>query len=123
MAKRGTVLEEGEKKPLNKSNLLKLLGIFRFTLPYRGTFALGLVSLALSSATLLSFPWLAGRMLDVAQGKPGLFFTSITQVALTLFGILALQSSKAFFHSYVCILFPSSANGRLQTFATPFTKR
>src|SRR4051812_36333303 len=100
MAKRGSVLEEGEKKPLTKSNLLKLVGIFRFTLPYRGTFVFGIISLALSSATLLSFPYLAGIMLDVAQGKPVKFFTSITQVALTLFGILALQSVFSFIRVY-----------------------
>jgi len=100
MAKRGSVLEEGEKKPLTKSNLLKLLGIFRFTLPYRSTFVFGLLSLALSSATLLSFPYLAGIMLDVAQGKSVKFFTSITQVALTLFGILALQSIFSFIRVY-----------------------
>ena len=100
MAKRVTVLEEGEKKPLTKSNLLKLFGIFRFTLPYRGTFALGILSLALSSGTLLSFPYLAGMMLDVAQGKSVYFFTSINQVALTLFVVLALQAVFSFIRVY-----------------------
>ncbi|HZX73683.1 MAG TPA: ABC transporter transmembrane domain-containing protein [Cyclobacteriaceae bacterium] len=100
MAKRGVVLEEGEKRSLNKSNLNKLLGVFRFTLPYKWTFILGIVSLALSSGTLLSFPYLAGMMLDVAQGKSVYFFTSITQVALTLFAVLALQAIFSFVRVY-----------------------
>jgi ATP-binding cassette subfamily B protein len=100
MAKRGVVLEEGDKRSLNKSNLNKLLGIFRFTLPYRWTFILGIVSLALSSGTLLSFPYLAGMMLDVAQGKSVYFFTSITQVAVTLFAVLILQAIFSFVRVY-----------------------
>ena len=100
MAKRGVVLEEGEKRSLNKSNLNKLLGVFRFTLPYKWTFILGIISLALSSGTLLSFPYLAGMMLDVAQGKSVHFFTSITQVALTLFAVLALQAIFSFIRVY-----------------------
>ena len=100
MAKRGVVLEEGEKRSLNKSNINKLLGIFRFTLPYKWTFILGIVSLALSSGTLLSFPYLAGKMLDVADGKQVYFFTSITQVAVILFAVLVLQAIFSFIRVY-----------------------
>ena len=56
--------EEGEKKKLDKEGIRKLLGIFRFVLPYRNTFALGLVALGLSSGIILSFPYLAGKLLD-----------------------------------------------------------
>jgi ABC-type multidrug transport system fused ATPase/permease subunit len=99
MAKR-TFLEEGEKKKLNKEGIRKLLGIFRFVIPYRKTFILGLVSLALSSGTLLSFPYFAGKLLDVAQGKGGFVLTSINQIALALVGILAIQSVFSFIRVY-----------------------
>jgi len=99
MAKR-TFLDEGEKKPITKSNLLKLLGVFRFVLPYRWTFVLGLISLGLSSGTLLSFPFFAGKLLDVAQGKSGFVLTTITQIGLALIGILFLQSIFSFIRVY-----------------------
>jgi len=93
-------LEEGEKKPINAGNLRKLLGIFRFILPYRAQFILGLVALALSSATVLSFPYFAGKLLDIASGKSGFFLTSINQVAGALLGILTIQSVFSFIRVY-----------------------
>ena len=99
MAKR-TFLSEGEKKPITKSNLRKLLGVFRFILPYRWVFVLGLFSLGLSSGTLLSFPYFAGKLLDVAQGKTGFILTTITQIGLALLAILFLQSIFSFIRVY-----------------------
>lgn len=99
MAKK-TFLDEGEKKPITKSNLRKLLGVFRFVLPYRWTFVLGLFSLGLSSGTLLSFPFFAGKLLDVAQGKTDFVLTTITQIGLALLGILFLQSIFSFIRVY-----------------------
>lgn len=99
MAKR-TFLEEGEKKPVNLSTLRKLLGVFRYVVPYRGAFILGLVALVFSSATVLMFPFLAGKLLDAASGKTGFFLTSINQVALALMGVLTLQSLFSFMRVY-----------------------
>lgn len=99
MAKR-SLRADGEKRPLNKSGVQKLLGVFRFVLPYRWTFILGLVALGLSSGTLLAFPYFAGKLLDVAQGKKDFFFTSINQIALALIGILLIQSVFSFIRVY-----------------------
>lgn len=99
MAKRSLVAN-GEKRPLNKSGFQKLIGVFRFVLPYRWTFILGLVALGLSSGTLLAFPYFAGKLLDVAQGKKDFFFTSINQIALALIGILLIQSVFSFIRVY-----------------------
>ena len=95
-----TFLDEGEKKQISVSNLRKLLGVFRFVLPYRWVFILGLISLAFSSATLLSFPFFAGKLLDVAQGKSDFVLTTITQIGLALLGILFLQSIFSFTRVY-----------------------
>ncbi len=99
MAKR-VGLEEGEKRKLNKEGIRKLLGIFRFVIPYRKTFILGLIALGLSSGTLLSFPYFAGKLLDVAQGKTGFVLTSINQIAAALIAILAIQSVFSFLRVY-----------------------
>lgn len=99
MARRDPLAPE-EKKTLNLSNLKKLMGILRFVWPYRIYFFTGLVALMLSSFTLLSFPYFAGQLLDIATGKPGTYFHSINQVALVLIGILLVQAVFSFTRVY-----------------------
>jgi ATP-binding cassette subfamily B protein len=93
-------LHAEEKRALSASNLKHLLGVFRFILPYKWLFLLGISSLFLSSLTLLSFPYFAGMLLDLASGKQVEYFTSIHQVALVLILILFLQSIFSFTRVY-----------------------
>jgi len=99
MAKRRN-LDEGEKRPLNKSGIKKLLGIFKFVLPYRWIFLVGLIALGLSSGILLAFPYLAGKLLDVAQGNNSFYLTTINQIGLALIGILLIQGVFSFLRVY-----------------------
>ncbi|MTI23131.1 ATP-binding cassette domain-containing protein [Fulvivirga sp. RKSG066] len=102
-------LSEEEKRKLNKSNFKKLLGIFSYTLPYKGVFIVGMICLVFSSTTLLAFPFFAGKLLDIATGKnwqldiAGQSYTidSINNVALILIGILLVQSIFSFFRVYL----------------------
>jgi ATP-binding cassette subfamily B protein len=93
-------LRPEDKRPLNRTNLKNLAGIFKFVLPYKWMFALGILSLLISSLTVLSFPYFAGMLLDIASGKPVVYFTSINQVALALISILILQSIVSFTRVY-----------------------
>ncbi len=93
-------VDDGEKKPITPSSLKKLLGIFRFVIPYRINFIIGLVALVFTSATVLTFPYLAGKLLDVASGKGGFVLTSINQIALALMGILMAQGVFSFVRVY-----------------------
>jgi ATP-binding cassette, subfamily B, bacterial len=101
MAKRHAAepLKKEERRRLSKTNLRHLAGVFRFMLPYRTLFILGLVALALSSVILLLFPRLSGELLDVASGK-GKYFNEINEVALGLLAILFLQSIFSFIRVY-----------------------
>ncbi|MEX2235663.1 MAG: ABC transporter transmembrane domain-containing protein [Cyclobacteriaceae bacterium] len=92
-------LREEEKRRLNKEGMRQLVGIFRFMLPYKGLFILGLAALALSSLILLAFPRLAGELLDVASGKPQ-YFGTLNQVAIALLLILFVQSIFSFVRVY-----------------------
>lgn len=92
-------IKEEDKRRLDKKGLKNLVGVFRFMLPYRGVFFLGLLALALSSLILLAFPRLAGELLDVASGKPR-YFESINQVAIALLLILFVQSIFSFIRVY-----------------------
>ncbi len=93
-------VDEGEKKPITAGSLKKLLGIFRFVIPYRTNFIIGLVALVFTSATVLTFPYLAGKLLDVASGKGGFVLTTINQIALALMGILVAQGVFSFVRVY-----------------------
>jgi len=98
--KRGTSLEEHEKRKLNKENLNKLGGIFRFILPYKANFIVGMLFLILSSLTLLTFPFVAGKLIDTASGETWLV-NDINGIALILLGILLVQSVFSFFRVWL----------------------
>lgn len=101
MAKRrGVALEQEEKRKLTKQNLGKLSGIFGFVKPYRLKFTLGLVFLFLSSLTLLTFPFVAGKLIDTAEGKTWLV-NDVNTIAFMLLGILAVQSVFSFFRVWL----------------------
>lgn len=101
--KRGTALDESEKRKLNKQNLSKLGGIFQFLMPYKGAFFLGLIFLVFSSLTLLTFPFVAGKLIDTAQGTDWIV-SDINSIALILVGILAVQSIFSFFRVWLFAL-------------------
>lgn len=94
--KRGASLKESEKRKLNKYNLGKLGGIFNFMLPYKGSFAFGMVFLLFSSLLLLTFPFVAGKLIDTASGEAWIF-SDINSIAFILLGILFIQSIFSFF--------------------------
>lgn len=112
-------LSKEEKRPLNKESLLQLLGIFKYALPYKTWFIIGLVALVFSSTTMLAFPYLAGELLDVANGVPVPWFNSIGQVALALIAVLFLQGVFSFTRVYTFSLVTerSLADLRLAVYA------
>ena len=104
MAKqRGTALDPEEKRKLNKQNLSKLGGIFSFLLPYKWTFFLGLIFLLFSSLTLLTFPFVAGKLIDTAQGSRWIV-SDVNSIAWILIAILAIQSIFSFFRVWLFAL-------------------
>jgi ABC transporter fused permease/ATP-binding protein len=101
--KRGTAIEPEEKRKLNKQNLNKLGGIFRFLMPYKWAFFSGLLFLFFSSLTLLTFPFVAGKLIDTAQGSEWIV-NDVNSIALILIGILAVQSIFSFFRVWLFAL-------------------
>ncbi len=99
--RRGSGINEEEKRPLNKENFKKLSSVFKFIKPYKGYFIAGLFFLLISSTTLLGFPYVTGKLVDVAQGAKEGIFNDINKVAYILIGILAVQSIFSFFRVYL----------------------
>jgi ATP-binding cassette subfamily B protein len=89
------------KAKLDRENLRQALELFRYLRPYRGLFAAALAALFVSSLLMLSFPYLAGSVIDAAvhhsNGREGM--AGADRTALLLMGVLALQAGLSFFHS------------------------
>jgi len=101
MAKRhekfGAGVDPKDSAKVTKKNLSKAIKIFRFVIPYKWTFVLGMVFLLLSNLTTLSFPLLIGEMTKVIEGKSKF---QINEVTLFFFAILIIQSILSFFRIY-----------------------
>ena len=97
--------EKEQKKPINKDNLKKLLRLFRYTLPYRVQFVLGLLALLLSTATLLAFPYITGTFFDTTsnqfEGVVFGIFNDVEEVVALLLGIFFLQGVFSYFRVYL----------------------
>lgn len=99
-------MKEERKKRVSKEAAKRALRIFKYVMPYKGTFSLGLVFLLLSVFTFMTFPSLLGRLLagDEAEQSPiDAFFNleNINQVALLLMVAFALQSFFSFMRIYL----------------------
>ncbi|WP_084373191.1 ABC transporter ATP-binding protein [Reichenbachiella faecimaris] len=90
-----------EKRALNKENFGKLYGIFKYLLPYKAKFVIGLIFLVLGSFLLLAFPFIAGKLIDVASGEGTWLLSDINSIALSLVVILFLQGIISFFRVYL----------------------
>ncbi|MEZ4940540.1 MAG: ABC transporter transmembrane domain-containing protein [Saprospiraceae bacterium] len=83
-------MEAEQTKPrLSRENLREALKIFEFVRPYRWQFIGGLVLLFLSSAVFMVFPYVIGKMLDVAQGVIVDF--DLKKIGIFLVVVLAVQ--------------------------------
>lgn len=61
--------DDTPKPKLTKESIKAALQIFEFVKPYKWSFVLGLILLFFSTSTFMIFPFLSGRIVDIAQGK------------------------------------------------------
>jgi len=95
MAKgRYSEVEPKDKKPLTKDSLVKVWKIFRFIAPYKGLFFTGFIFLILSGLTSMTFPFIAGQLVDSVQNV--FKGWSRNQIALGMFGVLIFQATFSY---------------------------
>jgi len=93
--------DSSEKKvKLNKRSFQSLLGIYKFIIPYKWQFIVGIVSLVFSSLSLLTFPLASGELIDVASGNSSWISESINTIALILLAVFFIQSIFSFVRVY-----------------------
>lgn len=94
------------KTKLTKEGFVRALRIFKYVLPYRGKFILGLFFLLMSSLTFMSFPGLIGRLMggdEVSDSAIDQFFNlqNIDQVALLLIAAFTVQAVFSFMRIFL----------------------
>jgi ATP-binding cassette subfamily B protein len=85
-------------KKMNWQGLKVTLALLKYLSPYRGTFIVGIIFLALSTATSLAFPKLVGSIIEVIEGKSKY---TINQITFFLFVVLICQSIFSYFRIYL----------------------
>lgn len=91
--------EDLPKAKLNKTSLQKASRLFSYLKPDKGKYIIGLIFLALTSATALAFPMLIGQLVNAAKTEGGI--KDINLKAGLLMGILFLQAFFSFFRIYL----------------------
>jgi ATP-binding cassette subfamily B protein len=100
-SKQEAKLERLPKAKLNKESFGQMIAFFRYVLPYRKRFFLGLCSLLIGSSMALFFPMLSGGLVDAAMHPIGaklpIFGTlHLNQIALVLVGTITIQALGSF---------------------------
>lgn len=102
MARRNS--EEGESqspfavKKISWEGLKKTFALFRYILPYKWIFIVGMVFLTLSTFTSLAFPKLVGSIVEVIEGKSQY---TINQITGFLIFVLVFQSIFSFLRIFL----------------------
>jgi ATP-binding cassette subfamily B protein len=89
------------KAKMDRESLKQALELFGYLRPYRGRFGVALAALLVNSLLSLSFPYLAGSIIDAAMHQPkgSGSMAGADRTALLLMGILALQASLSYVHA------------------------
>ncbi len=99
--------DNAPKTKLTKDNLKAVGEIFQFIRPYKWSFWMGMLLLFLSTTTFMIFPFLSGRIVDIAQGKHDFIFSfggktipyylDLPRIGYILAGLLVVQGFVSYF--------------------------
>ncbi len=130
MAQRINNTDDTPKTKLTRENLRGALEIYQFLRPYQKQFWLGLILLFLSSVSFMVFPFISGRIVDIAQGKTNFdfnFFGKTISYTLTLakigkFLIILLVAQGILSYFRVTLFAKVSENGIADVRGALYTK-
>ncbi len=90
-------MSKEQKKRISRDGFKNLLGIFKYMWPYKASFIVGLVLLIVSSSIFMVFPYISGKLIDLASGDQTWIIDNVGTAALVLLGVLFFQSVVSFF--------------------------
>ncbi|MEQ8470104.1 MAG: ABC transporter transmembrane domain-containing protein [Marinoscillum sp.] len=108
-------MSNGEKKRISKEGFKNLLGIFKYLWPYKVSFIIGLVLLVISSSIFMVFPYVSGKLIDLASGDTSWFIDNIGYASLLLLGVLFFQSIMSFFRVVLFARVTENAMANIRT--------
>lgn len=94
-------VEEKDKIKMTKERLIVLKWLFSYIKPHFLLFSVGLIFLILSSLTILCFPYLTGKLVDLSMGKTDVYFSKIQDVIIVLMVVLLFQAVFSFLRVYI----------------------
>ena len=92
-----------KRSKISKTDLQKLIKVYRFIWPYRWMFAIGCIFLILSSATAMSLPYFIGELVktsELNQAEPAVFLENLKQLGFLMGGLLLAQAVFSFARIY-----------------------
>lgn len=108
-------MSEEKKKMPDRESIRKLSGVFSYIWPYKGRFVVGLALLFVSSGVFMVFPYVSGKLMDLAQGNQNWFINNIGNATLFLLTALFLQSIVSFFRVVLFAQVTENAMANLRT--------
>lgn len=93
-----------EKIKISRESWSHALALLKYVRPYRFVFIGGLIAIALSSITTLSFPFFLKKLIDSAQStniSSTDYLNDPTSIALIMIGILLIQMVASFLRVYL----------------------
>lgn len=114
-----SVNTEDKKPKLTKQGLRKTLFLYRYIKPYKYHFIGGLAILFFSRLVFMVFPYLAGLLIDIAQGESEIQ-VSLSLVGLVFLGVLVVQAVLSYLR--VMLFAVVSEKGLAQLREDVFTK-
>ena len=93
---RPEVLEEDKKRKMNKETFREAMRIFEFVKPYRWSLIIGMVLLFVSSMVFMLFPYLIGKMMDIATGID-FYGMDLNDIFWLMFAVLFAQGIVSYF--------------------------
>ena len=130
MAQRINNTDDTPKTKLTRENLRGALEIYQFLRPYQKQFWLGLILLFLSSVSFMVFPFISGRIVDIAQGKTNFDFNflgktisyTLTLAKIGKFLIILLVAQGILSYFRVTLFAKVSENGIADVRGALYTK-
>ncbi|MDX2003581.1 MAG: ABC transporter transmembrane domain-containing protein [Chitinophagales bacterium] len=88
------------KRKVKANDLKRALKVFRFMLPYKWTYALGLLFLVFSITSGLLMPFLISKLIDEATGQGSWYVKGLNNIVLLIGGLVILQATFSFVRIY-----------------------
>ena len=95
---------DGKKVKINRESWSQVYGLLKYVRPYRHVFLGGLIAIAFSSVTTLSFPYFLKKLIDSAQSaitNTNDIWSNPTNIAIVMIGVLVIQMIVSFLRVYL----------------------